>query len=125
MDLAIQIVILTGGVLFSIGFTILIIVILLSLGRLKKFLIQVEKISAEVTDLVKEMKNLSLRVDTKLDHVDSVIDSTKTTVKMIGDVAAFVSKNILTNAAGIMTVLPAVKLGWKLIKNMKGEIKNV
>jgi len=79
----------------------------------------------EVTDLAKELKTISMRVEDKLDSVDRVIDSSKTAAKAVGDIAIFTGKSVFAKAAGIIALLPAVKLGWKLIKDMKGGHENV
>jgi hypothetical protein len=125
MNLAIQIVIIIGVLIFSAGFTILVISIVSALGRLKVLFVQVEKMSVEITDLAKEIKNISVRVEDKLDQVDSIIESSKKAVKMAGDIASFVNTNVFAKVAGIMGLLPAIKQGWQLIKDMKGGNKNV
>ncbi len=125
MDLAIQIVIIIGVLIFSAGFTVLVISVVSTLNRLKVLFVQVEKMSVEITDLAKEIKNISVRVEDKLDQVDSVIESSKKAVKMAGDIASFISTNVFTKAAGIMGLLPAIKQGWQMIKDMKGGNKNV
>jgi hypothetical protein len=71
------------------------------------------------------IKNISARVEDKLDLVDSVIESSKKVIKISGDFASFISSNVFTKAAGITALLPALKLGWQLIKDMKGGNKNV
>lgn len=125
MSLAIQIVIIIGVLIFSAGFTVLVIAVVSALSRLKVLFVQVEKMSAEITDLAKEIKNISVRVEDKLDRIDTVIESSKKAVTIAGDIISFVSTNVLTKAAGITALLPAIKLGWKLIKDMKGGNKNV
>jgi hypothetical protein len=125
MSLVMQIVIIAGVLVFSAGFTILVIAAVSALNRLQVLFIQVEKTSAEITDLAKEIKNISVRVEDKLDRVDCVIESSKKAVKIAGDITSFLSTNVFTKAAGIMGLIPAVKLGWQLIKNMKGGNKNV
>jgi hypothetical protein len=125
MDLAIQIVIIIGVLIFSAGFTVLVISVVSSLSRLKVLFVHVEKMSVEITDLAKEIKNISVRVEGKLDQVDSVIESSKKAVRMAGDIASFVSANVFAKAAGIIGLLPAIKQGWQLIKDIKGGNKNV
>ncbi len=125
MSLAIQIVIIIGVLIFSAGFTVLVIAIVSALSRMKVLFVQAEKMSVEITDLTKEIKNISARVEDKLDRVDSVIESSRKAVKVAGDIASFISTSVFTKAAGIMGLLPAINLGWKLIKDMKGGNKNV
>ena len=125
MNLAIQIVIIIGVVIFSAGFTVLVISVVSALTRLKVLFVNVEKMSVEITDLAKEIKNISVRVEDKLDQIDSVIESSKKAVKMAGDIASFVNTNVFTKVAGIMGLLPAIKQGWQMIKNIKGGNKNV
>jgi predicted PurR-regulated permease PerM len=125
MDLTVQIVIIIGVLVFSAGFIVLVISIVSSLSRLKLLFVHVEKMSVEITNLAREIKNISARVEDKLDKVDSVIESSKKAVKIAGDIASFISTNVFTKAAGIMGLLPAIKLGWQLIKDMKGGNKNV
>ena len=125
MELAIQIIIIIGLLVFMGGFIILVIAVVSALKRLKVLFIQMEKTSVEITDLAKDIKNISVRVEDKLDQIDSVIESSKKAVKMAGDIASFVNTNVLTKVAGIMGLLPAIKQGWQMIKNIKGGNKNV
>jgi hypothetical protein len=125
MTLAIQIVIIVGVAIFSAGFIVLVISIVSALSRMKVLFIQAEKMSAEITDLAKEIKNISVRVEEKLDRVDNVIESSIKALKVAGDITSFISTNVFTKAAGIMSLLPAIKLGWQMIKNIKGGHKNV
>ncbi len=125
MTLAIQIVIVTGVLIFSAGFAVLVIAVVSALSRMKALLVQAEKMSVEITDLAKEIKNISMRVEDKLDTIDKVIESSKNAIKVAENVAAFISTSVFTKAAGIMGLLPAIKLGWQMIKNRKGGNKNV
>ncbi|MFH0976842.1 MAG: hypothetical protein V1874_13745 [Spirochaetota bacterium] len=125
MTLTIQIVIITGVLIFSAGFIVLVIAVVSALSRMKVLCVQAEKMSVEITDLAKEIKNISVRVEDKLDQVDNVIESSKKAVKIAGDIASFVSTNVFTKVAGIISLLPAIKQGWQQIKDMKGGNKNV
>ncbi len=125
MNLAIQIVIIIGVLIFSAGFTLLVISAVSSLNRLKVLFVHMEKMSVEITDLAIEIKNISVRVEEKLDQVDSVIESSKKAVEMAGDIASFVSTNVFIKVAGIVGLLPAIKQGWQVIKDMRGGNKNV
>jgi hypothetical protein len=125
MTLTIQIIIIIGVLIFSAGFTVLVIAVVSALSRMKLLFIQAEKMSVEITDLAKEIKNISSRVEDKLDRVDSVIESSRKALNVAGNIASFISTNVFTKAAGIMGLLPAIKLGWQLIKDIKGGNKNV
>jgi len=125
MTLAIQIAILIAIVIFSAGFIVLAISIVSTLNRLKVLFVKVEKMSSEITGLTEEIKKISMNVEDKLNRIDAVMESSKKAVKVVREIAAFASNSVLSKATGILALLPAIKFGWKLVNDIKGDQKNV
>ena len=79
-----------------------------------------EKTSLEVRDLAREAKRLSAMAEDRLEKVDMVLSQSKRTVENAGDALQFISQNVLRRSVGLLAFLPAIKMGWNLVKKIKG-----
>jgi len=123
MDSISVILIFIVALIFSVGFLLIVISLVPTLNQLKSLLKDVEKTSYEARELVKNLQEISEKVDTDLKKVDSIVDSTKETVDSISHSMKFVKKNIFKSSAGLLAFIPAMKFGWKFIKKIKGGDK--
>ena len=111
------------ALIFSVGFLLIVISLVPTLNQLKSLLKDVEKTSFEARELIKNLKDVSEKIDADIEKVDSIVDSTKETFDSISDSMSFLKKNVLKQSAGLLAFIPAMKLGWKFIKKIKGGDK--
>jgi len=79
------------------------------------------KTPIEFRELTSQLKLLSNRVDSDLEKVDFILDSTKETMGTVKESLKFININVLKQAAGIFALLPAIKFGWNLIRKIKSK----
>jgi hypothetical protein len=94
-----------------------------AINQLRTLLLDLEKTSVEVRDLTRHLKHLSIDMDERLQRVDSVIETSRDTVEEVSSTFRFINENVLRRTAGLLSFLPAVKLGWTLVKKIKGGHK--
>ncbi len=108
------------GMLFSAGLIMLIFHLVPTIGQLKNTLADLEKTSAEARELVVKLQSVSDKVEEDIGKFDQILDASKETVTMVSDSVKFVNKNMLKKSAGLLAIIPAIKLGWDLVKKFKG-----
>lgn len=123
MDSVSIILIFIVALIFSVGFLLIVISLVPTLNQLKSLLKDVEKTSYEARELVKNLQEISESVGTDLEKVDLIVDSTKETVETISKSMKFLKKNVFKQSAGMLAFIPAMRLGWKFIKKIKGGDK--
>lgn len=111
------------ALIFSVGFLLIVISLVPTLNQLKSLLKDVEKTSYEARELVKNLQEISETVDTDLKKVDSIVDSAKDTVESVSTSMKFLKKNAFKQSAGLIAFIPAMRLGWKFVKKIKGGDK--
>jgi hypothetical protein len=111
------------ALVFSLGFLLLVLTLLPAIQQLKSTLLDLEKTSCEVRDLARELKRVSVMAEDRLEKVDVVLAQSSRTVESAGAALQFISQNVLRRSAGLLAFLPAVRMGWNLIKKMKGGNK--
>lgn len=107
------------ALLFGVGFFVLVIFLAPTIAQLKSLLKDVEKTSAEARELVINLQSITERVDKDLEKVDSILDSTKETVESAKHALKFIDKNFLKRSAGLVAIIPAIKMGWNFVKKLK------
>jgi predicted PurR-regulated permease PerM len=120
MSTSVLIIVFVVALVFSLGFLLLVITLIPAIQQFKSLLVDLEKTSIEVRDLAREAKRLSSIAEDRLEKVDVVLAQSRRTVESAGDVLQFVSQNVLRRSVGLLAFLPAVKMGWNLIKKIKG-----
>ena len=120
MNTPVLIIVFVVALLFSLGFLLLVITLIPAIQQFKSLLVDLEKTSMEVRDLAREAKRLSSMAEDRLEKVDMVLTQSKRTVENAGDVLQFVSQNVLRRSVGLLAFLPAIKMGWNLVKKIKG-----
>lgn len=120
MSTSVLIIVFVVALVFSLGFLLLVITLIPAIQQFKSLLVDLEKTSIEVRDLAREAKRLSSIAEDRLEKVDGVLAQSRRTVESAGDVLQFVSQNVLRRSVGLLAFLPAVKMGWNLIKKIKG-----
>jgi uncharacterized protein YoxC len=123
MSTTVLIIIFVVALVFSLGFLLLVLTLVPTIQQLKSTLLDLEKTSFEVRDLARELKRVSAMAEERLEKVDRVLDQSKRTVETAGEALHFISQNVLRRSAGLLAFLPAVKIGWNLIKKIKGGNK--
>jgi predicted PurR-regulated permease PerM len=120
MSTPILIIVFVSALIFSLGFLLLVITLVPAIQQFKSLLVDMEKTSLEVRDLAREAKRLSSMAEDRLEKVDMVLTQSKRTVENAGDALQFISQNVLRRSVGLLAFLPAIKMGWNLVKKIKG-----
>jgi len=120
MSTPVLIVVFVVALVFSLGFLLLVLTLVPAIQQFKSLLVDMEKTSLEVRDLARELKRVSAMAEDRLEKVDLVLAQSRRTVENAGDALHFISQNVLRRSAGLLAFLPAVKLGWNLIRKIKG-----
>jgi predicted PurR-regulated permease PerM len=120
MNTTVLIIVFAVALVISLGFLLLVFTLIPAIQQFKSLLLDLEKTSLEVRDLAREMKRVSVMAEERLEKVDLVLAQSKRTMENAGDALHFISQNVLKRSAGLLAFLPAVKIGWNLIKKIKG-----
>jgi predicted PurR-regulated permease PerM len=120
MSTTVLVIIFVVALVFSLGFLLLVITLVPAIQQFKSLMADLEKTSLEVRDLAREAKRLSTIAEDRLEKVDLVLSQSKRTVEHAGDALQFISQNVLRRSVGLLAFLPAIRLGWNLVKKIKG-----
>ncbi|MCJ7525515.1 MAG: hypothetical protein MUP71_09895 [Candidatus Aminicenantes bacterium] len=120
MSTPVLIIVFVVALVFSLGFLLLVITLVPAIQQLRSLLLDLEKTSLEVRDLAREAKRLGAIAEERLEKVDMVISQSKRTVESAGAALHFINHNVLRRSAGWLAFLPAVKIGWNLVKRIRG-----
>jgi uncharacterized protein YoxC len=120
MSTAILIIVFVVALVFSLSFLLLVLTLIPAIQQFKSMMLDLEKTSIEVRDLARELKRVSVMAEDRLEKVDIVLEQSKRTVENVGDALHFVSQNVFRRSAGLLAILPAIKIGWNLIRKIKG-----
>jgi len=123
MSTTVLIIVFAVALVVSLGFLLLVFALVPAIQQFKSLLLDLEKTSIEVRDLAREMKRIGVMAEERLEKVDLVLNESKRTVENAGDALSFISQNILKRSAGLLAFLPAIKIGWNLVKKIKGGNK--
>lgn len=120
MSTTVLIIIFVVALVVSLGFLLLVVTLVPAIQQFKSLMIDLEKTSSEARDLAREAKRLIAVAEDRMDKVDSVLAQSKRTVEHVGDTLSFINHNVLRRSAGLLAFLPAVRMGWNLVKKFKG-----
>jgi hypothetical protein len=120
MNTAVLVVIFVVALVVSLGFLLLVFSLIPAIQQFRSTLLDLEKTSVEMRDLARQMKKVGAMAEERLEKVDVVLDQSWRTVENAGDILHFIGQNVLRRSAGVLAFLPAIKLGWNLIKKIKG-----
>lgn len=120
MSTPVLIVVFVVALVFSLGFLLLVITLVPAIQQFRSLLLDLEKTSLEVRDLAREAKRLGTIAEERLEKVDMVLSQSKRTVESAGAALHFINHNVLRRSAGWLAFLPAVKIGWNLVKRIRG-----
>jgi predicted PurR-regulated permease PerM len=120
MSTPVLIIVFVVALVFSLGFLLLVITLIPAIQQFKSLLVDMEKTSLEVRDLARELKKVSAMAEERLEKVDLVLAQSRRTVETAGEALHFISQNVFRRSAGLLAFLPAIKMGWNLVKKIKG-----
>jgi predicted PurR-regulated permease PerM len=123
MNTTVLIIVFVVALVVSLGFLLLVFTLIPAIQQFKSLMLDLEKTSIEVRDLAREAKRLSAMAEDRLEKVDLVLAQSRRTVESAGDALQFISQNVLKRSAGLLAFLPAIKMGWNLVKKIKGGNK--
>jgi predicted PurR-regulated permease PerM len=123
MSTPVLIIVFIVALVFSLGFLLLVITLVPAIQQFKSLLVDLEKTSLEVRDLAREAKRLGGIAEERLEKVDMVLAQSKRAVESAGDTLHFLNHNLLRRSAGLLAFVPAVRMGWNLVKKIKGGKK--
>ncbi len=106
--------------LIYLGILILMIFSIPVIMRLRSLLADLEKTSTEARELVSRLKSLSEKVEKDVERVDAVLDASKDTIQAVSGAVKKIDKSVFAKSAGFFALIPAIKLGWDLVKKIKG-----
>lgn len=108
------------ALVLSVGFLVLVLTLVPAIQQLRTLLLDMERTSSEVRDLARDLRKLSAQVGERVEQVDNVLASSKKTVETVGESLHFINHNLLKRSVGLLSFLPAIRLGWSLVKKLKG-----
>ena len=120
MSTAILIIVFVVALVFSLGFLLLVLTLIPAIQQFKSMMLDLEKTSFEMRDLAREFKRVSVMAEERLEKVDMVLAQSKRTMENAGQALHFINQNVLKRSAGLLAFLPAIKMGWNLVKKIKG-----
>ncbi len=120
MNIAILVIVIVVAVILALGFLILVLTLVPAIAQLKSLLADMERTSAEIRELSRDFRKLSLSVEEKLDKADVVLDVSKRTVENAGEALHFLNQNLLRRSASLFALVPAIRFGWKMVKKFRG-----
>ena len=120
MNTTVLIIVFIVALVFSVGFLLLVLTLIPAIQQFKSMMLDLEKTSVEVRDLAREFKRVSVMAEDRLEKIDIVLAKSGRTVENAGEVLHFINQNVLRRSAGLLAFLPAIKMGWNLIKKIKG-----
>ena len=123
MSTTVLIIVFVVALVISLGFLLLVFTLIPAIQQFKSLMLDLEKTSIEVRDLAREMKRIGVMAEDRLEKVDVVLAQSKRTVESAGDALQFISQNVLKRSVGLLAFLPAIKMGWNLVKKIKGGNK--
>ena len=120
MSTPVLVIVFVVALVFSLGFLLLVVTLVPAIQQFKSLMADLEKTSLEVRDLARDAKRLSAIAEDRLEKVDMVLSQSKRTVEHAGDALQFISQNVLRRSVGLLAFLPAIRMGWNLVKKIKG-----
>lgn len=120
MNTTVLIVIFVVALIVSLGFLLLVFTLVPAIQQLKMLMLDLEKTSVEVRELAREAKHLSAVAQERLEKVDRVLSQSQRAVDNAGDALNFINRSVFRRSAGLLAFLPAVRMGWNLVKKIKG-----
>ena len=120
MSTPITIIVFVVALVFSLGFLLLVITLVPAIQQFKSLMADMDKTSLEVRDLAREAKRLGSIAEDRLEKVDTVLAQSRRAAENAGDALHFINQNVLRRSAGLLAFLPAIRLGWNLVKKIKG-----
>ncbi len=119
MSPTLTIVVVVAVLLISVGFLLLVFILIPAINQLRFFLHDLEKTSTEVRNLTLKLTDLTEKVGQDAEKVRNILDSSEKIVDNVTRSVKFINTNVFKRA-GFLAILPAIKLGWKFIKKAKG-----
>ncbi len=120
MSTPVLIIVFVVALVFSLGFLLLVITLVPAIQQFKSLMLDMEKTSLEVRDLAREAKRLGSIAEDRMEKVDMVLSQSRRAVENAGDTLHFINHNLLRRSAGLLAFLPAIRMGWNLVKKIKG-----
>jgi predicted PurR-regulated permease PerM len=120
MSTPILIIVFVVALVFSLGFLLLVITLVPAIQQFKSLMMDMEKTSLEVRDLAREAGRLGSIAEDRLEKVDTILTQSRRAVENAGDTLHFINHRLLRRSAGLLAFLPAIKMGWNLVKKIKG-----
>lgn len=117
---ATTIILLICAVLVTFGFILLVAFLLPVLLKFRDLLVEVQSTTHEIRHLAVSLQNTNERVSEDLERVDELLAASRHTVATVNSVVQTVSRALTRHSAGLFALLPAIKIGWSLVKRIKG-----
>lgn len=120
MSTAAIIIVFIVAVVLTAGFLVLVLTLVPAINQLRLLMKNLEKTSDEVRNLTATLQEITEKVNNNVEKFDSIIDSSKRAMDVVSNSVTFLNRNFLKSSAGLVAILPAIKLGWRLMRKIKG-----
>lgn len=104
----------------TLGFILLVAYLLPVLLKLRDLMAEAQSTAAEIRHLAVSLQATSAHVNEDLERVDALLDRSQETMAVVSKAARQVKGIMNKNTYGLLALLPAIRLGWKLVKKIKG-----
>jgi len=88
--------------------------------KLRDLMVELQSTATEVRHLAISLQKTSERVNDDLERVDELLNTSRDAVVTVSNTVKKVNGLFVAQSAGLFALLPAIRLGWKLIKKLKG-----
>ena len=94
--------------------------LILFLIQLRRTAREGERTLLELRELAKGLKTIQRKIDTRIDDVGEILESSKKTVAGLSAATAFLTTKLIRPASQYWPILyPVLRLGWRLLKKRK------
>jgi hypothetical protein len=106
----------------SIAFVVAVVFLVLSLVQIRRTAREGERTLVELRELAEGLKGIEQKVDTRIDDVGEILESSKKTLAGLSVATLFLTTKVIRPASKYWLMLyPLIHLGWRQLKK-KGEM---
>lgn len=104
----------------SIAFVVAVVFLVLFLIQLRRTAREGERTLVELRELAKGLKGIEQKVNSRIDDVGEILESSKKTVAGLSEVTLFLTTKVVRPASKYWLILyPLLRLGWQQLKKRK------
>jgi predicted PurR-regulated permease PerM len=108
------------AVAVTLAFILLVAYLLPVLLKFRDLMVEIQSTASEVRHLAISLQKTNERVHDDLERVDSLLATSRETLATVSTVVQTFSGALMKHSVGFFALLPAIRLGWSLVKRIKG-----